>query len=93
MGDLLDAEDVDEEAEDVEEDDEEGEDVEVDDEEASIGESLVLLTAGGFVKRTPLKAFKNVSPRGKIIISLGAGDSLRWARRCKAEDNIFVSTR
>ena len=32
---------------------------------------LLLLTSFGYMKKTPLKAFKNISARGLIIITLG----------------------
>ena len=56
-------------------------------------EYLVLLTSGGFVKKTPLKAFATISARGLIIISLGAKDSLKWARRCKPNEEIIIATK
>ena len=56
-------------------------------------EHLVLMTSQGFVKKTPLKAFESISARGLIIISLGENDSLRWARRCKPQEEVLVATR
>ena len=61
--------------------------------EGDSAEYLVLLTSQGYVKRTPLRAFAKVSARGLIIISLGAGDSLRWARRCSNGDEVIIATR
>lgn len=60
--------------------------------EDNTGDSLVLLTAKGIIKRTPLKAFANISARGLIIISLMDGDSLQWARRCRRSDKILIAT-
>ena len=54
---------------------------------------LVLLTQQGYVKKTPLKAFKSISARGLIIIGLGQGDSLRWARICKTDEEVLIATR
>lgn len=54
---------------------------------------LVLLTAQGFVKKTPLKAFENVTARGLTMISLGENDSLRWARKCKPQEDVLMATR
>ena len=59
----------------------------------SADEHLVLMTSKGFVKKTPLKAFESISARGLIIISLGENDKLRWARRCKPEEDVLVATR
>ena len=59
----------------------------------SADEHLVLMTSQGFVKKTPLKAFESISARGLIIISLGENDKLRWARRCKPEEDVLVATR
>ena len=56
-------------------------------------ESLVLLTKKGYVKKTPLKAFQSVSARGLIIISLGEGDALSWARRCQPEEQLLFATK
>jgi DNA gyrase subunit A len=57
-------------------------------------ESLVLLTEQGYVKKTPLKAFKSIQSRGLIIITLGKGDSLRWARICESEEEeVLIATK
>lgn len=56
-------------------------------------EYLVLLTVHGYVKKTPLKAFKSITARGLIIISLEEGDSLRWARICKSDEDILIATK
>jgi DNA gyrase subunit A len=56
-------------------------------------EHLVLMTSQGYVKKTPLKAFQNISARGLIIISLGDGDSLRWARISRPREEVLVATR
>eukprot|EP01041_Mallomonas_annulata_P001538 gene1538-2966_t len=58
-----------------------------------VGESLVLLTAHGYLKKTPLRAFENISARGLIIVSLSEGDSLKWARRCQPGDEVIIATR
>ena len=54
---------------------------------------LVLLTSRGYIKKTPLKAFSKISARGLIIISLGEGDALRWARRCNPDQDLLIATR
>lgn len=56
-------------------------------------EFLTLLTEKGFIKKTPLKAFKSISSRGLIIIGLEDGDSLRWARICKMDDEVLIATK
>ena len=56
-------------------------------------EHLVLLTKFGFVKKTPLKSFKNISARGLIIISLTEGDSLGWSRRCLPHEEVLIATK
>lgn len=35
----------------------------------------------GYIKRTPLAAFKSTSSRGLIVIGLGEDDTLRWVKR------------
>jgi DNA gyrase subunit A len=56
-------------------------------------EFLILLTSKGYIKKTPLNAFSKITQRGLIIISLGEGDTLDWARRCDADAEILVATR
>jgi len=56
-------------------------------------EHLVLLTKQGYVKKTPLNAFQSISARGLTIISLGEGDSLKWARRCNPEEEVLIATK
>ncbi|CAN0390006.1 unnamed protein product, partial [Scytosiphon promiscuus] len=46
----------------------------------------------GYIKRTPLAAFKSTSSRGLIIISLGDDDTLRWVKRCRDEDGIVIGS-
>ncbi|MFM9104472.1 MAG: DNA gyrase subunit A, partial [Cyanobium sp.] len=41
---------------------------------------LVMLTSGGYIKRTRLSAFANIRANGLIAISLEDGDALRWVR-------------
>lgn len=57
------------------------------------GESLVLLTELGYVKKTPLRAFQSITARGLTIISLGYGDSLKWTRRCFPHDQVLIGTK
>lgn len=57
------------------------------------GTHLVLMTAQGYIKRTPLKAFQSISSRGLMIISLGQGDKLKWARLCGSQDDLLIATK
>lgn len=56
-------------------------------------EYVALLTKNGNVKKTALSAFEKNTARGKIIITLTEGDSLRWVRRCVETDSMIVATR
>ncbi len=53
---------------------------------------LVMLTCGGFIKRTPLSAFANIRANGLIAIGLEASDSLRWVRPARAGDSVLIGT-
>jgi len=44
-------------------------------------EYIVLATEHGWIKKTPLKAFENLSSRGLTIASLDDGDSLNWCHK------------
>ncbi|MGB3532375.1 MAG: DNA topoisomerase (ATP-hydrolyzing) subunit A [Microcoleaceae cyanobacterium] len=54
---------------------------------------LVMLTSGGFIKKTALSAFANIRTNGLIAISLAEGDQLRWVRLATAEDSIIIGSR
>ena len=56
-------------------------------------EYLVMLTCGGYIKKTELAAFSNIRANGLIAISLEEKDQLRWVRRARAEDSIIIGTR
>ena len=56
-------------------------------------EYLVMLTQGGFIKKTALSAFSHIRANGLIAISLEEGDQLRWVRRARAEDSIIIASR
>ncbi|MEM9903780.1 MAG: DNA gyrase subunit A [Cyanobacteria bacterium P01_D01_bin.44] len=56
-------------------------------------EYLVMLTRGGFIKKTALSAFSNIRSNGLIAISLEEGDQLRWVRLALAEDSILIGSR
>ncbi len=61
--------------------------------EFSSDEYLVMLTRGGYIKKTELSAFSNIRANGLIAISLEEGDQLRWVRRARAEDSIIIGSR
>jgi DNA gyrase subunit A len=56
-------------------------------------EYLVMLTQGGFIKKTALSAFANIRTNGLIAIALEEGDGLRWVRRARIDDSIIIGSR
>ncbi len=54
---------------------------------------LIMLTQGGYIKKTALAAFSNIRANGLIAISLTDGDQLRWVRLARSEDSIIIGTR
>lgn len=60
--------------------------------EFSRDEYLVMLTQGGFIKKTELAAFSNIRSNGLIAISLEEGDQLRWVRRARACDSVIITS-
>ena len=61
--------------------------------EFSDDEYIVLATEYGWIKKTPLNAFENLTSRGLIIAALENGDRLSWCKRCTDEDDILIGTR
>ncbi|HIK44842.1 MAG TPA: DNA gyrase subunit A [Leptolyngbyaceae cyanobacterium M65_K2018_010] len=55
-------------------------------------EYLVMLTRGGYVKKTALSAFSNIRTNGLIAISLEEGDHLRWVRLARTTDSILIGS-
>ncbi|NJK38421.1 MAG: DNA topoisomerase (ATP-hydrolyzing) subunit A [Oscillatoriales cyanobacterium RM2_1_1] len=53
---------------------------------------LVMLTKGGYIKKTGLSAFSNIRTNGLIAISLGEGDELRWVRLARVDDTIIIGS-
>jgi DNA gyrase subunit A len=53
---------------------------------------LVMLTKGGFVKKTALSAFSNIRTNGLIAISLEDGDHLAWVRLARTTDSILIGS-
>ncbi len=56
-------------------------------------EYLVMLTQGGYIKKTALSAFSNIRANGLIAISLEEGDLLRWVRLARTSDSILIGSR
>lgn len=56
-------------------------------------EYIVMLTRGGFIKKTALAAFSNIRANGLIAITLEAEDYLGWVRLAKATDSILIGSR
>jgi DNA gyrase subunit A len=56
-------------------------------------EYLVMLTKGGYIKKTALSAFSNIRANGLIAISLEDGDCLRWVRLARTSDSILIGSR
>jgi DNA gyrase subunit A len=54
---------------------------------------LVMLTSGGYVKRTRLSAFANIRSNGLIAISLEEGDALTWVRLAMPGDSVLIGSR
>ncbi len=61
----------------------------------SFGEEahLLMLTQGGFVKRTSLTAFSKIRSNGLIAIGLEDGDSLKWVRLAVSGDSVLIGSR
>ena len=53
---------------------------------------LVMLTSGGYIKRTRLSAFSNIRSNGLIAISLEDGDDLRWVRQALPGDSVLIGS-
>lgn len=54
---------------------------------------LLMLTQGGFIKRTRLSAFSNIRSNGLIAIGLEEGDSLSWVRLALAGDSVLIGSK
>jgi len=53
---------------------------------------LLMLTRGGFIKRTPLTAFSKIRSNGLIAISLEEGDALTWVRSSSEGDSVLIGS-
>ena len=54
---------------------------------------LLMLTSGGFIKRTRLSAFSNIRSNGLIAINLEDGDALTWVRLAVPGDSVLIGSR
>jgi len=61
--------------------------------EFSEDQFLVMLTAGGFIKKTKLSAFANIRNNGLIAISLEEDDQLRWVRMAREDNTIIIGSK
>lgn len=57
------------------------------------GQSLVMATTKGTIKKTPVADFKNVRKSGLIAIKLRPEDSLEWVKECSQENEIVMVTK
>ena len=53
---------------------------------------LLMLTSGGYIKRTLLSAFSNIRANGLIAIGLEPYDALRWVRLAKVGDSVLIGS-
>ncbi len=54
---------------------------------------LLMLTKGGFIKRTPLSAFSKIRANGLIAIGLEEGDALTWVRLAASGDSVLIGSK
>ena len=54
---------------------------------------LLMLTKGGFIKRTPLSAFSKIRANGLIAIGLEDGDALTWVRLAVSGDSVLIGSK
>ncbi len=54
---------------------------------------LLMLTQGGYIKRTRLSAFNKIRANGLIAIGLADGDSLRWVRLAVSGDSVLIGSK
>jgi len=56
------------------------------------GEYLLMATVNGKIKRTVLREYASVRSNGLIAIGLEPGDSLRWVRMSKGDEDVLMTT-
>ncbi len=54
---------------------------------------LLMLTRGGYIKRTPLSAFSKIRSNGLIAIGLEDGDALTWVRLAESGDSVLIGSK
>ena len=54
---------------------------------------LLMLTRGGYIKRTPLSAFSKIRANGLIAIGLEDGDALTWVRLAESGDSVLIGSK
>ncbi|WP_320664734.1 DNA gyrase subunit A [Prochlorococcus sp. MIT 1223] len=54
---------------------------------------LLMLTKGGFIKRTPISAFSKIRANGLIAIGLEEGDALTWVRLAVSGDSVLIGSK
>ncbi|WP_320668057.1 DNA gyrase subunit A [Prochlorococcus sp. MIT 1307] len=54
---------------------------------------LLMLTKGGFIKRTSVSAFSKIRSNGLIAIGLEEGDALTWVRLAASGDSVLIASR
>ena len=53
---------------------------------------LTMVTRGGYIKRTPLRAFRHLMKKGVKAITLSEGDQLKSVTMTDGEKDVFVAT-
>ena len=54
---------------------------------------LLMLTKGGFIKRTSVSAFSKIRSNGLIAIGLEEGDALIWVRLAVSGDSVLIASK
>ncbi len=54
---------------------------------------LLMLTRGGYIKRTSLSAFSKIRANGLIAIGLEDGDALTWVRLAESGDSVLIGSK
>ncbi len=54
---------------------------------------LLMLTKGGFIKRTSVSAFSKIRSNGLIAIGLEQGDALTWVRLAASDDSVLIGSK
>ncbi len=56
-------------------------------------DQLVLCSKQGYIKKTSIDAFANMSRRELRVMTVPENDSLLWVRKCEKNSDILVSTK